>query len=195
LINKKNESAFNFSASSAAQRFGDWNVFVESKKDDGTYTNSILYNKKDNVLILANASKIIQDPIYFRFSIFFGDLYQIKDNFNQIKFERLDINKKLAKTKLNFTTISEYIQQKQKEFYTFLTISFFPIGIYFFLANISFFHNRYEKNHSIMYALIISISYFILAFSLVKLLHLMLFIPILFLLIGYLIYKKRIKRF
>ena len=195
LINKKNESAFNFSASTAAQRFGDWNVFVESKKDDGTYSNSILYNKKKNILVLADSSKIIQDPTYFRYSIFFGNLYQMKKDFTQIKFERFDINKKLAKTKLSFTTISEYIKQKQKEFYTFLTISFFPIAIYFFLANISFFHNRYEKNHSIRYALLISIIYFVLAFALVKLLHFMLFIPILFLIVGYLIYRKRIKRF
>ena len=195
LINKKNESAFNFSTSTASQRFGNWNVFVKSKKKDGTYTNSILYNNKRNILILSDSSKIIQDPEYFRFSIFFGNLYQIKNNFSKIQFDRLDINKKLAKTKLNFTTISQYIHKKQKDFYTFLTISFFPIAIYFFLANISFFHNRYEKNHSIIYALIISVLYFVLAFSLSKLLYVTLLVPILFFIIGYLIYNKRIKRF
>jgi lipopolysaccharide export system permease protein len=195
LINKKNESAFNFSASSAAQKFGDWNIFVEEKKDDGSYSNSVLYNTKNEVLIISESSKIIEDTEYFRFSVFNGMLYKINDKFNELQFKQLDINKKLEKTELNLKTISEYIKNKKKEFFTFLTISFFPVSIYFFLANISFFHNRYEKNHAITFALIISVIYFVLAFSLAKIYYLTPLIPLSFLTIGYLIYKKRIKRF
>ena len=192
---KKTESQFNFTPSSIGQKLGDWNIFIE-KKDKNIYKNIVLYNNEKNILINAKTAKTLKKNNYFILSLYEGNLYSQKETkLSKIKFQNLDLNQKISITKLSFNSIKEYLQKYKKKTNKYFIISFFPLVSFFFLATISFFHNRYQKNHAIIFGMIISIFYYATAFVTYKNLYsIFLIIPI-FIITAKIIEKKRIKQF
>jgi lipopolysaccharide export system permease protein len=190
---KKTESQFNFKPSEIGQKFGNWNIFI-AKKDNKIYKNIVLYNNKKNILILAKTAKTYRKNNYFILSINKGTIYNTDKKTNIIKFETLNINNKIKIDNINILKITEYIKQNKKKIRKYFLISVFPFIAFFFIGAISFFHNRYEKNHSIIYALIVSVIYYMSVFATYKHLYSLILIP-LFILIGYILEKKRIARF
>jgi len=192
---KKIQSQFNFSASSIGQKLGDWNIFIE-KKHKKTYQNIVLYNNKKNLLITAKTAKTYRNNNYFILSLDNGKIY-IQNNYKLsiIKFKNFHLNQKIDITPLSFTNIKEYLLKYKEKTNKYFIISLFPIITIFFLASISFFHNRYQKNHSITYSALISITYYMIAFITYKNLYSILFIAPSFIIIAKLIEKKRIKQF
>ena len=192
---KKTESQFNFTPSSIGQKLGEWNIFIE-KKDKNIYKNIVLYNSDKNILINAQTAKTLRKNNYFVLSLYKGDLYSQKDTkLSKVNFQNLELNQKISLIKLSFNTIKEYLQKYKKKTNKYLIIAFFPFISFFFLASISFFHNRYQKNHAIIYGMVISILYYAIAFVSYKNLYAILFIIPSFILLAKFIEKKRIKQF
>jgi len=190
---KKIESQFNFSASSIGQKFGEWNIFINEKKGK-EYSNIVMYNHKKNLFIISNKAKTFKKDNFFVLSLRDGNLYNQTDKTTHIKFKQFDINQKINITKLSFNTINEYLKKYKKKTNKYFIISFFPIISFFFLTSISFFHNRYQKNHTIIYSGIVSIIYYAVAFVSYKNLFAILIIFPIFLVMGKLS-QKRIKQF
>jgi len=191
---KKTQSEFNFLTSSIGEKFGDWNAFIKSKTKD-SYKDIVLYNNKKDVLITADSAITSRKENYFILSLTKGNIYISKKNhLNMIKFQTLNINQKAPIIKLTLNSIKNYIKNNKKNINKSILISLFPIVSFFFLYSISFFHNRYEKNHSIIYAISISVLYYLLVFSLYKKLYAILIIVPLFLVIAKILTsKKRVK--
>jgi len=192
---KKIQSQFNFSASSIGQKLGEWNIFIE-KKDKKIYHNIVLYSNKKNLLIVANKAKTYRKDNYFVLALTNGNVYIQKENhLSIINFKKFHLNQKIKITPLSFTNIKEYLIKYKHKTNKYFIISFFPIIAIFFLASISFFHNRYQKNYSIVYAALISVVYYLTAFATYKNLFAILFIIPIFIIISKIIERKRIKQF
>jgi lipopolysaccharide export system permease protein len=190
---KKTKSQFNFKPAEIGQKFGNWHIFIKTKENN-TYKSIVLYNNKKNILILAKKAKTYNKNNYFTLSLQNGIIYITNNKTHIIKFKILNLNNKVQIENLNILTIVEYIKKKKYKTNRYLLISLFPIVSFFFIASISFFHNRYEKNHSIIYAIGISLIYYILVFVTYKSFYSLVLIP-LFIIIGYILEKKRIARF
>jgi lipopolysaccharide export system permease protein len=190
---KKTKSQFNFKPSEIGQKFGNWNIFIE-KKEKNSYKNIVLYNNKQKALILADSAKTHKEKNYFVLSLYKGTIYYTSKKTNIIKFKQLNLNNKIEINNLTILKITEYIKTNRKKITKYFLISIFPFVAFFFIGAISFFHNRYEKNHSITYSLIISVLYYISVFITYKHLYSVIIIP-LFIISGYILEKKRIARF
>jgi len=190
---KKSESQFNFKANEIGQKFGNWNIFIENKKEN-IYKNIILFNNQKKILITAKYANTYKKNNYFVLSLHNGKVYYFDTKTKIINFKTLNINNKIEIDNLTTSSIKNYIKTHKEKINRYFLISFFPFISYFFIAAISFFHNRYEKNHSIIYALIVSITYYILVFVSYKSFYSLFLLPI-FIIIGYLLERKRIARF
>ena len=191
---KKDESNFNFKASSTGEKFGNWNIFID-KKIKNINKNIVMFNNKDNYFITANKAKTYKKGNYFVLELFNGNLYKKDNKIYMLKFDKLDINQKLNIKKLSLESIKDYISKYPKKLNKYFIISFFPLIAYFFIAGISFFHNRYQKNHSIIYTIIVSIAYYVTAFVTYKNLYAIFYVIPIFIIIGIIFTKKRIRRF
>jgi lipopolysaccharide export system permease protein len=190
---KKIESQFNFSPSSIGQKFGEWNLFIDTKEKN-RYKKIVMYNNNKHVFIIADSAKTSKKDNYFILSLQHGHLYNQQSKTAILSFSRFDINQKIKITPLSFNTIGEYLKKYKKKTNKYLIISFFPIVSFFFLATISFFHNRYQKNHSVIYSAIIAVSYYAVTFIVYKNLYAILLIVPIFFVISQ-VFKKRIKQF
>ena len=191
---KKAESNFNFLVSSTGQKFGEWSLFAQ-KKVNKKYHNIVMYNNKKKILITAPIGYTTKKDNIFSLILLNGHIYNKNKKTNYIKFKKLKINEKINITNLSFQTIGQYIKTNKDKTNKYFLISFFPLIAYFFIGGISFFHNRYQKNYSIIYTLAISIAYYIAAFVLHKNLYSIFYIVPIFIIIGIIFSKKRIKRF
>ena len=192
---KKTESQFNFTPSSMGQKLGVWNIFIKSKTKNG-YKDIILYNSEKNILINAKKAKTFKKENYFVLSLFNGQFYQQdKQKLIKTKFSQLNLNQKISITKLSLNSISEYLNKYKKKTNKYFLIALFPFVSIFFLASVSFFHNRYQKNHAIIYAIVIAIAYYAFAFVSYKNLYAIFIIVPLFIIIAKLIHLKKVKQF
>jgi lipopolysaccharide export system permease protein len=191
---KKTESQFNLMPSSIGQKIGNWSVFIKNKNKN-TYKDIILYNSKKNVLIFAKKAHTFRNHNYFVLSLKNGNLYQSNDGkLLKLNFNKLDLNQKISITPLSFNSIAQYIKLYIYKTNKYLIIAFFPIIGFLFLSSISFFHNRYQKNNTIIYAMIISIAYYTTVFITFKKLYAILIIIPIFIIMSQIL-KRRIKRF
>ena len=192
---KKTESQFNFAPSSIGQKFGNWNIFIKNKHKNN-YKNLVLYNQEKNILILSKKAKTYKKGNYFVLSLKNGFSYSTsKGKISYLKFNQLDINQKISLQNISFKTISQYLKKYKFKTNRYFIIALFPIISLFFLASISFFHNRYQKNYSLIFALVISVAYYLSAFVLSKQLWAVFVIVPIFTIIAKLLEKRRIKRF
>jgi len=190
---KKIESQFNFSPSAIGQKFGEWNLFIKSKKGK-KYRNIVMYNNKKEILITAQKAKTFKKANYFILSLENGHLYQKGEKTTILSFEKFNINQKIELTNISFNSIGEYLRKYKKKSNRYLIIALFPLVGYLFLAPVSFFHNRYQQNHSIFYSGIVTISYYVATFILYKnLFAIFIIIPIFF--IISLPLKRKVKQF
>jgi len=191
---KKTESQFNFSASSIGQKFGDWNLFI-SGKSHNSYQDVILFNPDKNSFITANSAQTYRVGNYFVLALTDGIIYsKNKDKLSEIKFQKFHLNQKISTTVVSLGTISEYIHQYKDKTNKYFLIALFPFVSFFFLAGISFFHYRYEKNRSVIYSLAISIGYYVSVFISYKKLYAVFIIVPVFLILSFFVNKKA-KRF
>ncbi|MCG3667672.1 LptF/LptG family permease [Aliarcobacter butzleri] len=202
---KKNEANFNIKSGEFGQKFGDWLIFINDKKNNLYEDVKLLkvQNDKDQFVISKNAV-LDNDKGVLSIRLDEGKAFLIdKEEFNQINYEAMYINDSISTAKTTvFTTTYDYWKNNIKnkvdldDLTFFILTSFFPLMSLFLVITFGYFNPRYEKNRAIMYSLISIVLYYVLIKSIGDkiFLHTLYIIPIIWLSGTYLLYSKTIKK-
>jgi len=148
---KQQVAKFNFQTSQISQKFGEWNIFTTSKKHK-TYENIVLYNNKENQLIIADLANLKIKDGYLQFALRNGNVYSFNKN-TIINFQKLSINQKIPKSNYSIFKFSEYFKKFKNLFAFYFPFAVLPVALIFFIPPIAFFHPRIHKNRALIYAL------------------------------------------
>ena len=202
---KKNEANFNIKSGEFGQKFGDWLIFINDKKNNLYEDVKLLkvQNDKDQFVISKNAV-LDNDNGVLSIRLDEGKAFLIdKEEFNQINYEAMYINDSISAAKTTvFTTTYDYWKDNIKnkvdldDLTFFILTSFFPLMSLFLVITFGYFNPRYEKNRAIMYSLISIVLYYVLIKSIGDkiFLHTLYVIPVLWLSGTYFLYSKTIKK-
>jgi lipopolysaccharide export system permease protein len=185
---KQQEAKFNFQTSQVSQKFGKWNIFTSSKKEH-SYENIILYNNKDNHLILAKKANLKTINGYLIFQLNNGHVYSFDKN-TIINFNTMLINQKIPKSNFSIFRFSEYFNNFKKLFGFYLPFALLPLSLIFFIPPISFFHPRIHKNRSLVYSILLIVIYLMLTKASSSLIINFL-ISVFFFITGFIFFKRK----
>jgi len=168
---KTSEAKFNLSASEFGHSFGEWLLYIGKNNPDGTYSDVILFNKKqkEEILIDAKKAKIINDSGILRLKLTKGEGYSYsKEKFSQIDFETMYINNTMQTKLITYKSPVNYWlnKSKQKKLISNVLFSLFPIISLFLVASIGIVHVRHQKGKVYLYLFLGIIIYDSLALSL-----------------------------
>lgn len=198
---KKSEAKFNLSASEFGHRFGDWLLYIGKDNLDETYSDVILFNKKqdEEVLIGADKAEIINDSGILRLKLTSGEGYSYsKEKFTQIDFETMYINDTMKTDLDKYETPMEYwlpevpSPKKKKMLIANILFSIFPALSLFLAASIGIVHTRHQKGKIFLFLFMGIIIYYTLAIALQLVLSVYT-LPVLilgWLIATYILYKK-----
>jgi lipopolysaccharide export system permease protein len=158
-IEKKQEAKFNIETSQISQQFGEWSAFIE-KKENNLYKNIYLYNQKEHKFITASEAKTIKDNNYLIFQLTNGDIYQLDKNLT-VKFSKMNINQKTPFATFSILEYKKYLKKHKKLFLFYLSFTFIPIALFFYIPLFGFFHPRLHKNHSLIYSILLLTLYLV----------------------------------
>ena len=202
---KKNEANFNIKSGEFGQKFGDWLIFINDKKNNLYEDVKLLKVQKDNDQFVISKNAVLDnDKGVLSIRLDEGKAFLIeKEEFNQINYEAMYINDSISAAKTTvFTTTYDYWKNNIKnkvdldDLTFFILTSFFPLMSLFLVITFGYFNPRYEKNRAIMYSLISIVLYYVLIKSIGDkiFLHTLYIIPILWLSGTYFLYSKTIKK-
>jgi lipopolysaccharide export system permease protein len=185
---KQQETKFNFQISQVSQKFGNWNIFTSSKKQNA-YEDLILYNNKNNRLILAKNANLKTVNGYLKFQLKNGHVYSF-DKSTIINFTTMHINQKIPKSHFSLFKFSEYFKNFKNLFGFYLPFALLPLSLIFFIPPISFFHPRIHKNKSLVYSVLLIVFYLVITKTSSSLIVNFL-ISVLFFSTGYIFFKRK----
>ncbi|EFU69713.1 conserved hypothetical protein [Aliarcobacter butzleri JV22] len=202
---KKNEANFNIKSGEFGQKFGDWLIFINDKKNNLYEDVKLLKVQNDNDQFVISKNAVLDnDKGVLSIRLAEGKAFLIeKEEFNQINYEAMYINDSISSAKTTvFTTTYDYWKDNIKnkvdldDLTFFILTSFFPLMSLFLVITFGYFNPRYEKNRAIMYSLISIVLYYVLIKSIGDkiFLHTLYIIPILWLSGTYFLYSKTIKK-
>ncbi|MFY9083022.1 LptF/LptG family permease, partial [Aliarcobacter butzleri] len=202
---KKNEANFNIKSGEFGQKFGDWLIFINDKKNNLYEDVKLLKVQKDNDQFVISKNAVLDnDKGVLSIRLAEGKAFLIeKEEFNQINYEAMYINDSISAAKTTvFTTTYDYWKDNIKnkvdldDLTFFILTSFFPLMSLFLVITFGYFNPRYEKNRAIMYSLISIVLYYVLIKSIGDkiFLHTLYVIPVLWLSGTYFLYSKTIKK-
>ena len=202
---KKNEANFNIKSGEFGQKFGDWLIFINDKKNNLYEDVKLLKVQNDNDQFVISKNAVLDnDKGVLSIRLDEGKAFLIeKEEFNQINYEAMYINDSISAAKTTvFTTTYDYWKDNIKnkvdldDLTFFILTSFFPLMSLFLVITFGYFNPRYEKNRAIMYSLISIVLYYVLIKSIGDkiFLHTLYIIPILWLSGTYFLYSKTIKK-
>ncbi|MFX4234067.1 LptF/LptG family permease [Aliarcobacter butzleri] len=202
---KKNEANFNIKSGEFGQKFGDWLIFINDKKNNLYEDVKLLKVENDKDQFVVSKSAILDnDKGVLSIRLSEGKAFLIeKEEFNQINYEAMYINDSISAAKTTvFTTTYDYWKDNIKnkvdldDLTFFILTSFFPLMSLFLVITFGYFNPRYEKNRAIMYSLISIVLYYVLIKSIGDkiFLHTLYIIPIVWLSGTYFLYSKTIKK-
>jgi len=172
---KKSEAKFNLSASEFGHKFGEWLLYIGKDNQNETYSDVILFNKKqdEEVIIGAKKAEIINDAGVLRLKLTDGEGYSYsKEKFTQIDFETMHINDTMKTDLDEYQTPMEYWFPKeasaktQKRLITNILFSLFPLLSLFLIASIGIVHVRHQKGKVYLFLFLSIIIYDALAVAL-----------------------------
>ncbi|MCK9453662.1 LptF/LptG family permease [Sulfurimonas sp.] len=200
---KKSEAKFNLSASEFGHKFGEWLLYIGKDNLDETYSDVILFNKKqdEEVLIGAKGAEIINDSGILRLKLTDGEGYSYsEEKFTQIDFKIMYINDTMKADLHEYQTPMQYWFPKdtslktEKRLITNTLFSLFPVLSLFLIASIGIVHVRHQKGKVYLFLFLSIIIYDALAVAL-QLAISTYAVPVLiigWLLATYIMYKKMI---
>lgn len=202
---KKNEANFNIKSGEFGQKFGDWLIFINDKRNNLYEDVKLLKVQKDNDQFVISKNAVLDnDKGVLSIRLAEGKAFLIeKEEFNQINYEAMYINDSISAAKTTvFTTTYDYWKDNIKnkvdldDLTFFILTSFFPLMSLFLVITFGYFNPRYEKNRAIMYSLISIVLYYVLIKSIGDkiFLHTLYVIPVLWLSGTYFLYSKTIKK-
>lgn len=172
LSYKKSEAKFNLSASEFGHKFGEWLLYIGKDNLNETYSDVVLFNKKQNeeVLIVAKNAQIINDSGILRLKLTSGEGYSYSDEkFTQINFETMFINDTMKTDLDEYETPMEYWLpetpsiKKRKVLISNILFSLFPILSIFLSATIGIVHARHQKGKIFLFMFMGIIIYYTLS--------------------------------
>lgn len=175
LSYKKSEAKFNLSASEFGHKFGEWLLYIGKDNLNETYSDVVLFNKKQNeeVLIRAENAEIINDSGVLRLKLTNGEGYSYSDEkFTQIDFQTMFINDTMKADLDAYKTPMEYwlpktpSAKKKKMLISNILFSLFPILSIFLSATIGIVHTRHQKGKIYLFMFMGIIIYYTLAVAL-----------------------------
>jgi lipopolysaccharide export system permease protein len=205
IFQKQKEANFNIKASEFGQKFGDWLIYIDSKEDK-VYNEVKLFKadaSKDQFILSKNAV-LKNHNGELSFELNDGKSFVIKkDEINQINYSRMDINDSLSSKELP-TFINAYFYWKEllekdrqiDKFVFSILVSIFPFISLFLVIAFGYYNPRYEKNRAVMYSFAFTVLYYVAADLLIKNIeyYALIVIPVLWPLITYYFYTKRVKK-
>ena len=202
---KKKEANFNIKASEFGQKFGDWLIYISSKKEN-FFTDVKLFKTKEGVdqFIVADNAQLDNQKGNLTFQLYEGKSFHIDDTtLNQIDYKVMSINDSLKNSSNEkFTDAFSYWTKKFKanqdkdKFTFYILTAIFPFISLFLVITYGYFNPRYEKNRAVMYTVIFVVLYYIISDFFAKKLFLntLYFLPILWIFMTYYLYKIRVKK-
>lgn len=201
---KTKQASLNIKASEFGQKFGEWQVYIQ-KSDENRYYDLKMFKKgpKADHFISARSARTFNEKGDIKLVLDDGKYIVFDNKINQINFKTMKINNSIASTDGDhFKNSFEYWMKIGKErkhtekFSFYILASFWPLLSLFLIIGISYFNPRYDKNRSAMFAIFCTIIYYTVAINLSKniLLYSIIIVPPIWLLFGYLVYYKRVKK-
>ncbi len=187
---KQQEAKFNLQSSQISQQFGQWSVFATTNKNKA-YTNIYLFNPKELKFIISHSAALKTDKGVLSFTLKKGKIYDLNSTY-YIDFTKMKINQKVPHVKISIFNFKNYFQYNKKQFAKFLPIALLPFALLFFIPVLSFFHPRLNKNHTLFYSVSILAIYAVISLS-NKNFVIGIVIPVIFFIIGGVLYKWKIK--
>ncbi len=187
---KAQEAKFNFQSAKISQQLGEWSLFASSAKNKH-FNKVYLFNSEKKEFIFANEAKLYIKNRVLSFKLQNGRLYDFNKSF-QIKYQNMQINQIIPTTRLSLLNFKNYFKINKKLFTHYLPFALIPIALLFFIPVFSFFHPRLHKNHSLIYSILLLSIYIVFSFVNKKF-EMDLIIPFIFLIIGGIFYKWKIK--
>lgn len=200
LVNKKTEAQFNIKANEYGQQFGKWLIYVEKEKN-GLYEDIVLYqqNKEEDVFIIAKYANLNNMGTSLNLSLNDGKVVKVGEKVSQIDFKRMVLNNELEQAKdiQNFDDLINYWEDKDEKLAFNILSSLFPLISAFFIIYIGYFNPRYNKNYSTVIGISTTIIFVVLTKELTNAFQLeaLYYFPILWLIVGYIFYRYKIKRY
>lgn len=199
---KKSEAKFNLSASEFGHKFGDWLLYIGKDNLNETYSDVVLFNKKQNEEIFVEAKKaeIINENGVLRLKLSNGEGYGYsKEKFSQINFNTMYINDTMKADLDKYQTPLEYwfeedSKKKKKMFTVNVLFSLFPLLSLFLVLSIGVVHARHQKAKIYLFMFLGIVTYYALAVGvqIVVSYFAIALLPILWLGATYTVYKKTI---
>ncbi len=205
LDQKQKEANFNIRASEFGQKFGDWLIYIDGKKDK-IYEEVKLFKTENNKdqFIISKSAKLVNEQGELSFKLYEGKSFFIdREELNQINYAQLDINDSVNKNKQNIFTdsytfwkqsIAEDYQVDKFSFY--ILTSLFPLISLFLVVAFGYYNPRYEKNKAVSYAMVSVVVFYIFMEILTEnlLLHSLYIVPVFWTMLTYFVYSKMVKQ-
>jgi lipopolysaccharide export system permease protein len=209
LEKKKSEAQFNINPSEFGQKFGDWFIYVNGKKEN-TYSDIVLFkNDKPNEesdIIIANSAKVQNvENNNLALDLYNGKAFYIKENVKQIDFNNMTINNKIERIKLinTFDDVIKFwkrmtiLKPVEREFTFNVLYSIFPLISILFIISIGYFNPRYDKNYSTVLALTFITVFVVIGQKLSNTIGIITLytLPFVWLLLSGLLYRLKVKNY
>lgn len=199
IYNKEKQAQFNIKASEYGQEFGKWMIYVSSEKN-GFYQDMVLYKKDrtDERFITAKYGTLENFGSYLNLNLQEGKLFDLKSNeIKQIDFKKMVIHNRI-KSKDKINSLNDFINYWKDEIdkLTFSILgSIFPILSIYFIIFCGYYNPRYEKNKSVLFSLSATVIFIVIShkFSKVLGLQLLIYLPVVWFILGYYFYRYKIK--
>jgi len=182
-IKKQQEAKFSLINSKTSQKLGEWNIFSDEK-------NIFLFNLNKNQFIIAKNANLNTKSQILKFNLKNGKVYDFNKSF-EIIFKEMTFQKIIPQTHLSIFNLKNYFQYNKKTFRNYFPFALLPLALLFFIPLFSFFHPRLNKNN-IAYPLVVIALYVTFSFT-NKNYYLAPLIPVIFFIIGFILYKRRIR--
>lgn len=206
FIYKKESSAeINIRPSEFGQKFGDWLLFVKEKEGNNHYKDVVLLSTdgENQMFIKSEGAQFNNTKGKFTLDLNRGQTYRfLDDSIEEIKFNTMLVNEQAKFRSLGFSGLVEYWKDihnrgdGRKIVYILLT-ALFPVLSTLLVASLGIFNPRFQKNKSSFYIITAVVTYYVLTNILGKeIIYYALFVvPSLWLVISYLLYKKKIRKY
>ncbi|MRJ03008.1 MAG: LptF/LptG family permease [Epsilonproteobacteria bacterium] len=183
-------------------RFGDWYLFIGSKRGN-TFEQIALYNNKlqnrEN-FIVARRARLSSDERGLRLTLFDGKTYSYNDHkLQEMEFEKMEISNSAGSRIFHYEDVISYWfkaftdRKRAFDLTFFIFLALFPLASLYYIAYLGITNSRYERRNVFLTALGVTALYFAISFGLARPLGLkaLLILP-LWVAAGYWLYRKKI---
>jgi lipopolysaccharide export system permease protein len=198
---KKATASLNIESSEFGQKFAEWYIFSEKKKDEKkAFSNLIMFsNKGDDKFIFSNKASSTSVDGSLKLSLFDGKAYIVKPNeIDQINFKSMVINNSPKTELIEYSDLIKYWSKvtednkRLKDMVIYILISIFPMVSVFLIVMLGVVNPRFTKNRSTLYMVTSIFIYFALVFVLAPKLNawLLLVLPALWIASTFYLFKQ-----